>query len=251
MEFLASDALNGRGSGTRDEWIAATYIASQFRLWGLEPMGDEGGYVQAIEMGFTEAAPDADRRFAAVHARQGHAGDAGDVANGVGSPAEEAGAANQARSRCCRLARRPIRLRRTSTAVLPVAGNAADPCAMGRDRGSAAAATPLRAVKLRRSPQATANAADAAGAHHAQHRRLQRAERAAGRDADLVRRQHRVPDSPSPGTPSASSLAAIPSCRHRSSSSARTWITSVLVRRSRASTRSTTAPTTTRRARWR
>ena len=28
MEFLASDALNGRGSGSRDEWIAATYIAA-------------------------------------------------------------------------------------------------------------------------------------------------------------------------------------------------------------------------------
>jgi aminopeptidase YwaD len=45
MEFLASDALNGRGSGTRDEWIAVTYIASQLRRWGLEPMGDDGGYV--------------------------------------------------------------------------------------------------------------------------------------------------------------------------------------------------------------
>jgi hypothetical protein len=50
MEFLASDALNGRGSGTRDEWIAATYIASQFRQWGLEPMGDAGGYVQQIDI---------------------------------------------------------------------------------------------------------------------------------------------------------------------------------------------------------
>lgn len=50
LEFLASDALNGRGSGTRDEWIAATYIASQFRRWGLEPFGDDGGYVQQIEM---------------------------------------------------------------------------------------------------------------------------------------------------------------------------------------------------------
>ncbi len=55
LEFLASDALNGRGSGTRDEWIAATYIASHFRRWGLEPMGDEGGYVQAIEMARYEA----------------------------------------------------------------------------------------------------------------------------------------------------------------------------------------------------
>jgi hypothetical protein len=55
LEFLASDALNGRGSGTRDEWIAATYVASQFRLWGLEPMGDDGGFVQAVELSSTEA----------------------------------------------------------------------------------------------------------------------------------------------------------------------------------------------------
>lgn len=50
LEFLASDAMNGRGSNTRDEWIAASYIASQFRLWNLEPMGDDGGYVQAAEI---------------------------------------------------------------------------------------------------------------------------------------------------------------------------------------------------------
>jgi aminopeptidase YwaD len=50
MEFLASDALNGRGSGTRDEWIAVTYVAAQLRRWGLEPMGDAGGYVQTIEI---------------------------------------------------------------------------------------------------------------------------------------------------------------------------------------------------------
>ena len=55
LEFLASDALNGRGSGTRDEWLAATYIASQFRLWGLEPMGDGGGYVQTVEMSTGQA----------------------------------------------------------------------------------------------------------------------------------------------------------------------------------------------------
>jgi len=49
-EFLASDALNGRGSGTRDEWVAASYIASQLRRWGLEPLGDQGGFVQAVEL---------------------------------------------------------------------------------------------------------------------------------------------------------------------------------------------------------
>jgi hypothetical protein len=50
LEFLASDALQGRGSGTRDEHIAATYIAAQFRRWGLEPMGDNNGFVQTIEV---------------------------------------------------------------------------------------------------------------------------------------------------------------------------------------------------------
>jgi aminopeptidase YwaD len=50
MEFLASDALNGRGSGTRDEWIAVTYVASQLRRLGLEPMETGGSYVQTIEI---------------------------------------------------------------------------------------------------------------------------------------------------------------------------------------------------------
>ncbi|HEX6976484.1 MAG TPA: M20/M25/M40 family metallo-hydrolase [Vicinamibacterales bacterium] len=56
MEFLASDALNGRGSGTRDEWIAAAYIASQLRRWGIEPLGDNGGYVQDVQIERTEVA---------------------------------------------------------------------------------------------------------------------------------------------------------------------------------------------------
>lgn len=55
MGFLASDALNGRGSGTRDERIAATYIASRLRRWGLEPAGDEGGFVQTVSVVRLEA----------------------------------------------------------------------------------------------------------------------------------------------------------------------------------------------------
>ncbi len=46
MEFLASDALQGRGSGTHDELLAATYIASELRAYGIEPAGDDGGYIQ-------------------------------------------------------------------------------------------------------------------------------------------------------------------------------------------------------------
>lgn len=40
LGFLASDALQGRGSGTNNERLAAEYIASQFRQFGLEPGGD-------------------------------------------------------------------------------------------------------------------------------------------------------------------------------------------------------------------
>src|ERR1041385_6875601 len=40
LGFLASDAMQGRGSGTIYERIAAEYIGSQFQQFGLEPGGD-------------------------------------------------------------------------------------------------------------------------------------------------------------------------------------------------------------------
>lgn len=48
MEFLASDALQGRGSGTHDELVAATYLASELRQIGIDPLGDDGGYIQNV-----------------------------------------------------------------------------------------------------------------------------------------------------------------------------------------------------------
>jgi hypothetical protein len=48
MEFLASDVMQGRGSGTHDELLAATYLASQLRQIGIEPAGDNGGYIQDV-----------------------------------------------------------------------------------------------------------------------------------------------------------------------------------------------------------
>jgi len=48
MGFLASDAMNGRGSGTHDELVAATYLASQLRQIGIEPAGDHGRYIQNV-----------------------------------------------------------------------------------------------------------------------------------------------------------------------------------------------------------
>ena len=50
LSFLASDALQGRGSGTNNERIAAEYIGSQFRQFGLEPGGDDGGFVQRVTL---------------------------------------------------------------------------------------------------------------------------------------------------------------------------------------------------------
>jgi hypothetical protein len=46
LEMLASDALQGRNSMSRDSWVAATYIASELRRIGVEPAGDAGGYLQ-------------------------------------------------------------------------------------------------------------------------------------------------------------------------------------------------------------
>src|ERR1051326_335201 len=48
MEFLASDAMQGRGSGSHDELLAATYLASQLREIGIQPAGDDGGYIQNV-----------------------------------------------------------------------------------------------------------------------------------------------------------------------------------------------------------
>ena len=63
LGFLASDAMQGRGSGTNFERLAAEYIGSQFRQFGLEPAGDadnsgQKSFVQHVAMSvvkFTEA----------------------------------------------------------------------------------------------------------------------------------------------------------------------------------------------------
>ena len=45
-EFLASDVMAGRGSATRDEQIAATYVGSEFLAYGLKPAPGMTGYLQ-------------------------------------------------------------------------------------------------------------------------------------------------------------------------------------------------------------
>ncbi|HEX8458516.1 MAG TPA: M20/M25/M40 family metallo-hydrolase [Pyrinomonadaceae bacterium] len=55
MEFLASDAMQGRGSGTQFELLAGHYIASQLRQYGIEPAGDRDitgakTFIQTVEV---------------------------------------------------------------------------------------------------------------------------------------------------------------------------------------------------------
>jgi len=50
VRFLSHDLLEGRGTGQRGGDIAAEYIATQFALYGLKPMGDKGTYLQKVPM---------------------------------------------------------------------------------------------------------------------------------------------------------------------------------------------------------
>lgn len=63
MNFLAGDAMQGRGSGSQFERIAAEYIGSQFMQYGLEPVGEKDSqgnqtYVQTVEVAGRNALQD-------------------------------------------------------------------------------------------------------------------------------------------------------------------------------------------------
>ncbi len=48
VEFLASDLLEGRDTGSRGHEIAASYVASRFHALGLKPGGERGGWYQQV-----------------------------------------------------------------------------------------------------------------------------------------------------------------------------------------------------------
>lgn len=50
VQFLGHDSLQGRGTGTRGEQIAAQYIASNLEKYQLTPIGDQASYFQSIPM---------------------------------------------------------------------------------------------------------------------------------------------------------------------------------------------------------
>ncbi|MGH9601341.1 MAG: peptidase M28, partial [Terriglobales bacterium] len=50
VRFLSHDLLEGRGTGARGGDLAAQYLAAQFALYGLEPAGDNGTYLQKVPL---------------------------------------------------------------------------------------------------------------------------------------------------------------------------------------------------------
>lgn len=54
LSFLASDLLEGRGTPSRGQDLAAEYIAAQYRRAGLEPLGDDG-YFQTASWIYTQS----------------------------------------------------------------------------------------------------------------------------------------------------------------------------------------------------
>src|SRR6266404_4409723 len=49
VSFLASDALEGRNTGSEGHRKAAEYVAAQYKAAGLKPAGDNGTYIQSVK----------------------------------------------------------------------------------------------------------------------------------------------------------------------------------------------------------
>lgn len=55
IQFLASDEMRGRMTGTQENKIAARYIAEQFRLYGVTPVTGQDDYFQEVSLVKTQA----------------------------------------------------------------------------------------------------------------------------------------------------------------------------------------------------
>lgn len=58
MEFLASDWMEGRATGTRGIYLASDYIASMFRSCGIQPFGDDERFFPSREEMLQGARPE-------------------------------------------------------------------------------------------------------------------------------------------------------------------------------------------------
>jgi len=64
VKFLASDLLEGRGTGQRGGDLAAEYIGAHFESYGLKPAGDNGTFFQNVPMVTMKTLPET--RFSLV-----------------------------------------------------------------------------------------------------------------------------------------------------------------------------------------
>jgi len=65
IEFLADDYLKGRDTGSAEYEIAARYVASHFKQYGLTPAGEDGSWFQTVPFRKTES--DLDAVYFAMH----------------------------------------------------------------------------------------------------------------------------------------------------------------------------------------
>src|SRR5437016_13410861 len=66
VKFLASDPLEGRGTGQRGGDMAAEYIAAQFALYGFKPVGDDGTSFHHVPMVEVKTLGDTSLNFVSV-----------------------------------------------------------------------------------------------------------------------------------------------------------------------------------------
>jgi len=64
LEFIASDELEGRDTPSRGLDVATLYVATQLKLWGAVPMGDNGTFFQNVKL--SRRATDTDASFITV-----------------------------------------------------------------------------------------------------------------------------------------------------------------------------------------
>lgn len=50
LEFLASDALEGREAGSRGEKLAALYLSTELKKYGVLPLSQDQGYLQPVDL---------------------------------------------------------------------------------------------------------------------------------------------------------------------------------------------------------
>ncbi|MAW60991.1 MAG: hypothetical protein CMJ94_09160 [Planctomycetes bacterium] len=65
ISFLASDLLEGRGSGTRGSMIASQYVAQHWQRLGLKP-ANEGSYFHHFELRGSDGEPEVGRNTCAI-----------------------------------------------------------------------------------------------------------------------------------------------------------------------------------------